>query len=312
MVRYDFARSMKDYSHLFKGSKLNITRRDFDPFPSISNEKWLARLMEEVSVREVTAIYHICSPRWQMLERRMGDDMCFYITQGRGKAVIEGRECDLLPGICAHFRRGQPHSATTDPKNPIHVIALHYTATVFESLTIPELLQFPDKFLLGRDRKADEMFHEACREFALCPAGYERGLEALVVRLLLHLVREHGGFLEKQEHEAKLADLRRLLPAVETMRDNLSQAPFIPHLAKRAGLSEAQFRRLFARTMGMSPVQHLRRIRMEHACRLLRQTDHKIESIATQVGYAEPAFFAHTFKKLIGISPGKYRSSHEL
>jgi AraC-like DNA-binding protein/mannose-6-phosphate isomerase-like protein (cupin superfamily) len=303
---------MKEHGHLFRGSELNVPKRDFKPFPAISNEKWLARLLEEVRLHGVTAVDHRCTPRWHMVERRVSDDMLFYITQGRGRAVIEGRSTELRPGVCAHFRRGQPHAATTDPKNPIHVISLHYTATVFESLTLPELLNFPDSFDLTGDDRADEMFRDACREFAMRPAGCDRGLEALGTRIVLHLIREHGQFLEKQEHEAKLADLRRLLPALEAMREHLTEAPFIPQLAKRAGLSEAQFRRLFARTMRRSPVQHLRRIRMERACQLLRHTNQTIEWIASEVGYAEPAFFAHSFKKLIGISPGKYRSTHEL
>jgi transcriptional regulator GlxA family with amidase domain len=156
------------------------------------------------------------------------------------------------------------------------------------------------------------MFRDACREYALKPAGHERGLEALVVRLLFHLIREHGDRLNPRANEARLADLRRLLPALEAMGKDLSKAVFIPDLARRAGFSEAQFRRVFQRTMGVSPVQHLRRIRMEHACQLLRRTDRTVESIASSVGYTEPAFFAHSFKKLIGTSPGRYRSTHEL
>ena len=268
--------------------------------------------MEEITVRNVTAVWHVCTPRWRMLERRIGDDMFFYIIRGRGRIRVEGRESELRAGVCAHFRRGQPHAATTDPKDPIHVVALHYTATVFESLTVPELLNFPDAFRLADDRRAETMFLDACRDFALQPAGVERGLEALVTRLLLHLLREHGDQFRLQPQEAKLADLRRLLPALETMRSNLAEAPFIPDLARSAGLSEAQFRRLFLRTMSMSPVAYLRRIRMERACQLLRHTDHTIEAIASEVGYAEPAFFAHSFKKLIGVSPGKYRTTHEL
>ena len=59
--------------------------------------------------------------------------------------------------------------------------------------------------------------------------------------------------------------------------------------------------------MGVPPVQYLQRIRFEHACHLLRQTDLTVAAIAPAVGYADPAFFAHTFKRLIGLPPGQYR-----
>lgn len=303
---------MSESRPLFEPTPLNVPRLNFEPFPPISNEAWLSRLMERITVRGVTAIHHRCTTLWRMAERRVGDDMLFYITQGRGKALIEGRECALTPGVAASFRRGTPHSATTDPRNPIHVISLHYTATVFGTLTLPELLRFPDSFLLADDKRVDAMFHEACREYALRPAGHERGLEALTLRILLHLIRHHGAFLENRPPELKLADLRRLLPAVEKIRGELREPAVIPDLARAAGLSEAQFRRVFHRTMGVSPVQYQRRVRMERACELLRHTDQKIEKIAEEVGYVEPAFFAHTFKRLIGVTPGRYRRTHEL
>lgn len=268
--------------------------------------------MEEISVHGVTAIHHECRPQWKMATRRLRDDMFFFITRGKGKALVEGRPVALRAGVCAHFRRGQPHSATTEAQDPIHVIALHYTATVFGTLTLPELLKFPDYFQLTGDKRIEAMFHEACREYALHPTGYERGLEALVLRILLHLLRNHGSFLNQQLQEVKLADLQRLLPAIELIRKSLRDPASIPDLARATGLSDAQFRRVFHRTMGVSPVQYQRRVRMERACELLRHTDEKIEKIAEEVGYAEPAFFAHSFKKLIGVTPGRYRSTHEL
>lgn len=303
---------MSDARPLFKSTPLNAPRLDFEPFPPISNEAWLSRVMEQITVRGVTAVHHRCSPLWRMAERRVGDDMLFYITQGRGKARIEGRECALAPGVAASFRRGTPHSATTDPRHPIHVISLHYTATVFGTLTLPELLGFPDSFPLAGDRRIDAMFHEASRECALRPAGHERGLEALTLRILLHLIRNHGASLANRPPEFRLADLQRLLPAIEAIRRELREPAVIPDLARAAGLSEAQFRRVFHRTMGVSPVRYQRRVRMERACELLRHTDQKIEKIAEEVGYVEPAFFAHTFKRLVGVTPGRYRQTHEL
>jgi AraC-like DNA-binding protein len=303
---------MNDLSHLKHTGPLSVAVTDFEPFPAISNEDWLGRLLHHITVGGVTAIWHQCVPRWAMKERRVGDDMLFYITRGHGTAWVEGRKFELKPGICAHFPRGKRHAATHDPKNPIHVISVHYTATVFESLTLPELLQFPDFFDLRGDKRMDMMFQAACREYALRPAGYERGLEALILRILLRLIREYSTGMTLDAHESKVADLLRLLPALETIRKNLNQPIFIAELARATGFSEAQFRRVFLRSTGATPVQYLRRVRMERACQLLRQTDQTVDRIAGEVGYAEPAFFAHSFKKLIGISPGRYRSTHEL
>jgi len=305
---------LKALPHIPESSVRNIPRRDYSPYPAGTADETLSRLLEPSRVRSVTAIFYTCTPRWRIDERRIGDDMFFYIVKGRGQVLVEGRKSVIRAGDCAHFRRGAEHSATTQPNDPIHVIALHYTATVFESLTIPDLLKFPDVFHLGTRTPILAMMNEACREYALQPAGWERGLEALVLRIILHLVHEHGDNLNLDPAPAgslKLTELRRLLPALEAMRKNMdgSRRVGIPALARASGFSEAQFRRVFHRVMNMAPVQYLRRLRMEEACLLLRQTNETVESIADRVGYAGPAFFANSFRKLMGVSPGRYRAT---
>lgn len=289
-----------------------IPKQDYEPFSDNSHQEWLVRLLDQLSVRGVTAIHYECKPIWTLPARRIGDDMLLYVTRGRIIIRAEGRDSTLVRGDCAHFRRGSLHSAATDPKNPSHIISLHYNATVFDSLTLAELLDFPDVFHLRANRSIEAMLNEACREYALRPAGYNRALEALAVRLLFRIIHDHGEWLPEAPRESKLADLRRLLPALEYLRANLARSVWVSDLAKRSGLSESQFRRVFLRTMGMLPVQYLRQLRMERASQLLRQSDMTVEAVASEVGYAETAFFAHSFKKLIGLSPGRYRETHEL
>jgi len=287
-------------------------KRNFPPFPTKSREEWLVRTLDELSVRGATAVLYDCRPTWTLEERRIQDDMFLYVMRGRMFVRVEGRGHELVRGDCAHFRRGWLHSAATDPEDPIHIVSVHYSATVFESLTLPELLSFPDVFRLGGDKEIEALLHEACREYALRPAGYRRSLEALVVRLLFRVIHEHGEWLQMPAQESKLADLRRLSPALESIRTDLRRSPSVRDLARRTGFSESQFRRVFLRTMGMLPVQYQRQVRMERACQLLRQTDLTVDAIASEVGYAETAFFSHSFKKLIGASPGRYRETHVL
>ncbi len=283
--------------------------------PPASNHprnEWLEQTLERISVRSVTAILHRCASDWAMPSRRIGDDMLFCILKGRGRTTVAGQTYDLLPGICASFRRGVEHAAFHDPRHPIHVIALHYTATVFESLSLPELVGFPDVFRIKGDLALEALLREACREYARRPPGWERGLEALATRILLQLIRRHGAALRAKSRDTNFADLRRLLPTLNAMKKNLAEPASIPALAKSAGFSEAQFRRVFGRAIRMTPIQYLCRIRMEHACGLLRRTPKTMEAIASEVGYAEPSSFAHGFKKRMRIAPGEYRRKHEL
>jgi len=46
---------------------------------------------------------------------------------------------------------------------------------------------------------------------------------------------------------------------------------------------------------------------VEEAKRLLESTDLPMEEISEQTGYSDTSFFRRLFKRLTGLTPGKYR-----
>lgn len=78
-------------------------------------------------------------------------------------------------------------------------------------------------------------------------------------------------------------------------------------LAKSLDVSPNYLSALFATETGMTFTQHLTRIRMEHAKRLLTETRLKIYQICKDVGYSDQAYFSRLFKSLEGRSPFDYR-----
>lgn len=57
----------------------------------------------------------------------------------------------------------------------------------------------------------------------------------------------------------------------------------------------------------LSFTKYLTQIRMEKAKPLLANPDNKLLSIAAEVGYSDPYYFSHCFKKFYGVSPDEYR-----
>src|SRR5690606_5751600 len=109
-----------------------------------------------------------------------------------------------------------PHSARHDPQHPFTVMTLHYDATVFETLTVADVLGFPDHFDLGHDEEAKNLFRQSLEEQTSKPLGHERRFELLTSLLLLHLIREdrHRKFMQLDYHGTRRDNLRRLLPAL--------------------------------------------------------------------------------------------------
>ena len=67
---------------------------------------------------------------------------------------------------------------------------------------------------------------------------------------------------------------------------------------------------LFKRNVGLSFVEHLNKIRLNHACKLLVDTNISIQNISVAVGFNDYHYFCNTFKKCYSITPTQYRISH--
>lgn len=78
--------------------------------------------------------------------------------------------------------------------------------------------------------------------------------------------------------------------------------------ARHVGLSAAHFSTVFSQTVGRSFIAYLTAMRIERAKELLTSTNLKLASIAMEIGYNEPNYFSHVFRKLEGITPKEYRS----
>lgn len=87
---------------------------------------------------------------------------------------------------------------------------------------------------------------------------------------------------------------------------NLGDKIVLDQLAKLCGLSRYQFLRRFERTTGVTPHAWLTRLRLEHACRLMRHTDNSIAQVASDVGFYDQSHFNRAFRQAYGVSPSKY------
>ncbi|SHE14389.1 L-rhamnose operon transcriptional activator rhaR [Chlamydia abortus] len=81
-------------------------------------------------------------------------------------------------------------------------------------------------------------------------------------------------------------------------------------MAKLVNISEGHLRLLFRRELSQSPYQYLLLVRIEKAKELLLYTELLLTEISYRVGFDEYGHFMSTFRKLVGLSPSKYRKAN--
>jgi AraC-like DNA-binding protein len=74
-------------------------------------------------------------------------------------------------------------------------------------------------------------------------------------------------------------------------------------------LSPTYFSKLFSEEMGCRFTAYLNRVRIEKSKLLLKGSDIPLVEIAGLVGYEDQSYFTKVFKRVTGVSPGKYRES---
>ncbi len=74
-------------------------------------------------------------------------------------------------------------------------------------------------------------------------------------------------------------------------------------------ISKSHLSRLFQKLIGESFSDYLRRIRMDQACQLLRETKLNMEEIVTRCGLRDMQSFYHNFHALMHVTPHQYRLS---
>ncbi len=77
--------------------------------------------------------------------------------------------------------------------------------------------------------------------------------------------------------------------------------------AKAAGLSRFRTAHLLKDTTGQTLIQHVKRLRIDEARRLLETTTRSYTDIADALGFADQSHFIRHFKDLTGTTPGQYR-----
>jgi AraC family transcriptional regulator len=93
----------------------------------------------------------------------------------------------------------------------------------------------------------------------------------------------------------------------EHITANLDQRLTSGIVADLARLSRAHFCRAFKATFGSTFRRYVQCRRLDHACRLMAETDLPLVEIAYECGMTDQAHFCNCFRARFGKSPGQWR-----
>jgi len=151
------------------------------------------------------------------------------------------------------------------------------------------------------------------------PAAFQVGIEAgrLLTALMdggtapaRAMVIPPEGFVTRNSTDVLTLEDEAVVSAVRFIRLNADKPISVEDVQRDVMISRRNLERRFKLVLGRSLLQEIRRVRIERACDLLRDTDFDMQLIAERCGFQSQIRFSTVFGQVRGVSPSGYRKKH--
>ena len=227
-----------------------------------------------------------------------------FVSHGSGRLRLGDAEAELVPGSFHIYGPSIPHTIETSPDNPLGKYFVGFTGTEVEEFLERHDMRpgFISRCVKGEPirRAFDALIDRGIRKSRL--AG---PLCATITRQLLLMCRDDAAEPVSTDTPAYATYLR----GRDFIERNFLGISTLDAIAKACVVDAPYLCRLFARFHDESPYQFLTRLRMEHASRLLLESDASVKSVATALGFKDACHFSRVFKAVHHVPPSRFRQS---
>ena len=163
-------------------------------------------------------------------------------------------------------------------------------------------------FHTGKDSSIQEMLENLYIEYL----GHEKYsytfLNSMLIMFWAMLLRRHENHIEsiltRDTGDNSMTDILNYL-------NTHYQEVTLSDTARHFGYSTSHFSTLIKEGTGRTFLQIIRDIKLNQACRALRETSLSNAAICELAGYDSPEHFMRTFKKAYNMTPGEYRKKYK-
>ena len=221
-----------------------------------------------------------------------------YIIEGSGSLSINGNRYNPRKGDTYILHKGTDHTYRSSAEEPWVKIWVAFQGTLVDSLIAEYGLQ--ETYLVPAcdvENELQGIFAAAKRQ---TPEEQRQRESALLIHNLLHRIYTNIRYRTHTSFDA-------VDKAISYMRMNVNQMVTLDAIAKRAEKSKSQLIRLFRDKMDQTPYEYFLDLKIDRAKLLLRDSQHSLQQIASDLGFSDAFHLSKTFKARVGRSPSEYR-----
>lgn len=244
------------------------------------------------------------------------------VLQGQLQLDTSGANYLLSPGMGFFVNSGILHGARNNQADAdcrIHSVVFHprlvggsldsifwhhYLSPLLDSAAGKSLALTPEVPWQAQGIQAIQQAWQRCVEEGL---GYEFQVREALSQLILLLVQHLEDPQQQPPSEKSLRDNQRMKAMLQYIQLHFAEPITVQQLAASALISPSECLRCFHSTIGTTPIQYVKELRIQKAAQLLRSTRLSVSQVAEQCGFQEKSYFARTFRACKGCLPSQYR-----
>lgn len=92
--------------------------------------------------------------------------------------------------------------------------------------------------------------------------------------------------------------------------NNYTSEITVGELARKYSINPDYLSSVFKQETGKNIIRYVTELRIERACRLLKESQAKVSDISYCIGYNDRLYFNRVFKKITGMTPAEYRNAN--
>jgi len=246
----------------------------------------------------------------------------FYVRSGRGKYYIEDKVYTFEPGDLFVIGNHELHRSQLIDNEPFEVLVLMFDPQLTELVQLDDGLDLLALFY----ERSEHFSHQLkarpdltpklqwCFDLMLEEYGRKNGFSlrsvgSLLQWLLIELNRVYASNPSYNRIESwngiRFKEVTK--KAMDYINEHYQEDIQLKSIAEHLCVNSSYLSREFKKNTGFNVMEFISFKRIWRARDLLLNTDAQVTDIAYQVGYNNVTHFHWTFKKLIGVSPNRYR-----
>ncbi|WP_308575751.1 helix-turn-helix domain-containing protein [uncultured Fusobacterium sp.] len=180
--------------------------------------------------------------------------------------------------------------------------------SIIERKYIEPLVQNKTLSLFKISEKLSRKLEEVFFEYEDKKFGVEINIRNILSSVLLEIIIENREkLIEKKTY--KNLDNQRIKGMLDFIQKNYSNELTLKEIGEAVFIGERETLRCFARTIGISPIEYLKKYRVKVAANLLTTTDLPVTEICIQCGFNSPSYFSKSFQRVFNVTPREYRKN---